>query len=106
MKTGDERRHEPRRETPHAEDGAPRILLSIPDLSKKLLAPENYSRGGLHVTLDERPGMPSPPVSCSLMVDGAKVNDFEAQVKWVQQNEGAPPTWTAGLSVDAELDIL
>lgn len=50
--------------------------------------------------------MPSPPVSCSLMVDGAKANDFEAQVKWVQQNEGDPPTWTAGLSVDAELDIL
>ncbi len=106
MNTGDEKRREPRRETPHTEDGAPRIFLTIPDLSKKLLAPENYSRGGLQVTLDERPGMPSPPVSCSLMVDGEMTNEFEAQVKWVQQNEGDPTTWTAGLAVDAELDIL
>ena len=50
--------------------------------------------------------MPSPPVSCSLMVDGEMTNEFEAQVKWVQQNEGDPTTWTAGLAVDAELDIL
>ncbi len=106
MNTEDARRREPRFDTPHTADGAPRILLSIPDLSKKLIAPENYSRGGLQVTLDERPSMPSPPVSCSLMMDGEKANEFEAHVIWIQQKEGDPPTWTAGLSVDAELDIL
>lgn len=101
-----EKRSSPRHDNPPAEDGTPRILLSIPDLSSEPIAPENYSRGGLHVTLAERPGMPMPPVSCGLIVDGAKVSDFVARVVWVQQNDADPPTWTAGLSVDAKLDIL
>ena len=102
MEQSQEERQYPRHKTPLAEDGSSALTLYIPDLSDGPLTPLDFSTGGFLVTLATPPETPRPHVICFIGLLDIALTEFKAEIVRSSKNEGDPPTWTVGLTVEME----
>ena len=102
MEQSQEERQYPRHKTPLEEDGSSALTLYIPDLSDEALAPLDFSSGGFLVTLTTPPKPPGPHVTCFIGLLDIALTEFKAEIVRSSENEGDPPTWTVGLTVEME----
>ena len=99
MGQSEEKREFARFENPAKKFQDSRVQLTIPGLIEDTVSPTNFSAGGFKLDASKKPE-PGASVACTIQVAGEKIENCNAHVAWVTENESKPGTWIVGLSVD------
>ena len=76
-----------------------RVQLTIPGLVEDTVTPIDFGVGGFKLDASKKTD-PGATVACTIQVVGDKIENCNAHVAWVTENESRPGTCIVGLSVD------
>ncbi len=99
----DEKREFARFDNPAKKFQDSRVQLTIPGLAEDTVSPVDFGVGGFKLDASKKPE-PGAAVACTIQVAGDKIENCNAHVAWVTENESKPGTWIVGLSVNVTGD--